>query len=441
MLRNPVMAYVGHKSDSKMIKSMSEKRFSIYEHQSAFLETVRQNGKLYGLPGTIERHLEEAVRACPRHVFVNDYKPLPEGPIRRITEDNIESHFATIYSDTSLAQIDSAGHQLPSTNSQPSLILHLLNLLDLQPGQKVLEVGSGSGWLLAIMARLVGEDGHAYGVEIIDSLADRSRDAIRRCGIANATVSNRSGSLGWKDAAPFDRIIFTTGVWDLPAPVFDEISSDGLLLAPFKIKGPGEDVLLLRRNGSGFEIKHSVPAYFVPMVGDVAPIGTNLSEMALWNAIKDRKVAELPSPFGKTLDGFMHGSRNFRSFMTKTEPRFFVSTERSDNALNINSSMSMFGIADAHEQSLALVSLHGFEGFGTLEASKVFFRGFNEWSCRLMPGAEVFDGFLTLASNNPPKVATWTEPRGNTVFHWRLKADCPDVRVLEDHDAASCRPA
>jgi protein-L-isoaspartate(D-aspartate) O-methyltransferase len=172
---------------------------------------------------------------------------------------------ADIYSDAVMTHVDAAGEPLPSTNSQPSFVLWQLDLLDLWPGQRVMEIGSGSGWLAAVMARLVGEDG--TGIEIIPELAAQSQADFARLGTDNVSVLAADGAEGHAAGAPFDRVMTTAGSWDLPEVLFDQVAEGGRVLMPVERRGGGCQVTVLRREGERFVRERAVEGWFVPLVG------------------------------------------------------------------------------------------------------------------------------------------------------------------------------
>ncbi len=207
-----------------------------------------------------------AVQAVPRHGFVHRFRA---GNSRvRDFDAAPEEGLKLIYSDLVLAHIAADGAGLPSTNSQPSFVLWLVYLLDVRPGQKILEIGSGSGWLAGILAHLTGPQGHVTGMEIIASLAARSRGDLAACGLTNVTILAQDGALGCTAAAPFDRVIVTAGVWDLPAMLFEQVTQDGLVIVPVELSGSSAcRVALLRHAGGHFVEVQSMRGWFVPLTG------------------------------------------------------------------------------------------------------------------------------------------------------------------------------
>ena len=168
-------------------------------HMARFLAMLDSAFRRFGVPEGLPARFRNAVEATPRHRFVHRFR-LRGGPEAR-PEDNVlrdndadpTAALADIYSDAVMAHVDAAGERLPSTNSQPSYVLWLLHLLDLQPGQRMLEIGSGSGWLAAVMARLVGKSGTVTGIEIIPELAAQSRIDLAALGLRNVTVLATDG--------------------------------------------------------------------------------------------------------------------------------------------------------------------------------------------------------------------------------------------------------
>ncbi|AXH97072.1 protein-L-isoaspartate O-methyltransferase family protein [Ornithinimicrobium avium] len=135
-----------------------------------------------------------------------------------------------------LARIDAPvelGHG--STCSQPSTVRTMLELLDVREGQSVLDVGSGSGWTTAILARLVGPTGRVLGVEVVEELVQDAAGRLRRDGLDRAAVRVADPDvLGAPDAAPFDRILVSAMARELPGALVDQLAADGLMVLPLE---------------------------------------------------------------------------------------------------------------------------------------------------------------------------------------------------------------
>jgi protein-L-isoaspartate(D-aspartate) O-methyltransferase len=119
------------------------------------------------------------------------------------------------------------------TNSQPSTVAAMLHLLDVQPGQKVLDVGCGSGWTTALLAQLTGPTGRVLGVELEPDLVDFGTANLDRVGLAWASIHEAArGVLGLPGAAPFHRILVSAMARDLPDELVEQLHTGGVMVAP-----------------------------------------------------------------------------------------------------------------------------------------------------------------------------------------------------------------
>jgi protein-L-isoaspartate(D-aspartate) O-methyltransferase len=143
------------------------------------------------------------------------------------------------------------------TMSQPSTIALALSLLKLKENQKVLEVGSGCGYVLALMSEIVGEKGKVYGVEIVESLAKRSIDDLKEYN--NITVYNRNGKVK-SEEAPFNRILISAALEEVPKEILEQLEENGILVAPI---GPGsmQTLTLIRRTKDKFDVEKEIPGF------------------------------------------------------------------------------------------------------------------------------------------------------------------------------------
>lgn len=149
-----------------------------------------------------------------------------------------------------------------ATNSQPSTVAAMLQLLDPRPGDRVLDVGAGSGWTTAILARLVGSGGSVLGLEIVPDLAEVAAERMSRHDLTWATVEvPAAGVLGDPDRAPFDRILVSAMAQELPEALVAQLRVGGRLVAPVQGR-----MLVVDRTPSGVRTSQAPGYYrFVPL--------------------------------------------------------------------------------------------------------------------------------------------------------------------------------
>ncbi|MGZ8531327.1 MAG: protein-L-isoaspartate(D-aspartate) O-methyltransferase [Candidatus Binatia bacterium] len=180
----------------------------------------------------------EVMRTVPRHLFV----PEPERD--------------RAYNDTPLP----IGHG--QTISQPYIVAFMTQELDIEPGHRVLEIGTGSGYQAAVLGALAKE---VYTIEIVAPLAERARQILMSLGYRNVNVRTGNGYLGWPEHAPYDRIMVTAAPDEVPAPLVQQLKVGGLMAIPV---GTGvQELLILRRTPTGMETLRTLPVRFVPMTG------------------------------------------------------------------------------------------------------------------------------------------------------------------------------
>jgi len=139
------------------------------------------------------------------------------------------------------------GHD--QSNPQPSVVVTMTEMLDVRKGQKILEVGAGSGWHAAILGHMVGEGGKVYSIEIYRSLAEFARKNIRRFDLKNVEILKGDGTLGLKNKQPFDRILISGAVSEIPEPLKEQLAEGGKLVAPVGNKFT-QQLVLYKKVGS-----------------------------------------------------------------------------------------------------------------------------------------------------------------------------------------------
>ena len=152
------------------------------------------------------------------------------------------------------------------TISQPLIVALMTDLLDPQPSDVVLEVGTGSGYQAAVLAGLVK---HVYSVEIVEELAVSAAAVLDRLGYDNVTVRAGDGYAGWPEHAPFDGIIVTAAADEIPPPLLAQLKPGGKLVIPVGAEHGYQELLLIEVGENGEVRERSVlPVRFVPLTGD-----------------------------------------------------------------------------------------------------------------------------------------------------------------------------
>jgi protein-L-isoaspartate(D-aspartate) O-methyltransferase len=180
-----------------------------------------------------------AVEMTPRHLFV------PTGIRHRAYDDS----------------------PLPIGNgqtiSQPFIHAQYLELLKLEGSERALEIGTGTGYQTALLARLVAQ---VFSVERIASLAKQARDILQQLGLRNVSLLTGDGTLGWREHAPYDAILVSAGSPSVPQPLIDQLADGGRLLVPVGDRDIQELMLYVRR-GEVIEKRKVAPVRFVPLIG------------------------------------------------------------------------------------------------------------------------------------------------------------------------------
>lgn len=152
------------------------------------------------------------------------------------------------------------------TISAPHMVAIMCDVLDIGEGMKVLDVGTGSGYHAAVIAELVGHEGHVYSIERIPELVLFARENLSDAGIDNVTVLEGDGSRGLPKFAPYDRINVAATAPKIPEPLKEQLKVGGKLVIP--LGSCFQELVLVERTQEGFELEHHGGVVFVPLVGD-----------------------------------------------------------------------------------------------------------------------------------------------------------------------------
>jgi len=182
----------------------------------------------------------EAMRIVPRHAFV------PEALQGRAYGD----------------------HALPisgsQTISQPYIVARMTELLEIDSESRVLEIGAGSGYQTAVLAKVAGQ---VYSIERIGSLAREAQNRIRQLNIYNATVKCFDGTLGWAANAPYDAILVAAGGPGIPEPLVAQLKLDGRLVVPVGESRESQRLVRIIKTPTGYKEEDHGGCAFVPLIG------------------------------------------------------------------------------------------------------------------------------------------------------------------------------
>jgi protein-L-isoaspartate(D-aspartate) O-methyltransferase len=155
---------------------------------------------------------------------------------------------------------------LGQTISAPHMVAIMTELLDVEAGSKILEVGCGSGYQAAILAEMV-ENGFVYSVERIPELVEMAKRNLGKCGYRNVEVLLGDGTLGYPEKAPYDRIIVTAAAPRVPMKLVEQLGEGGIMLVPAGQRY-SQDLIMVRKESGKVVIENHGGCVFVPLIGE-----------------------------------------------------------------------------------------------------------------------------------------------------------------------------
>ncbi len=154
------------------------------------------------------------------------------------------------------------------TISQPTTVMIMTSALEINQGDKIFEVGTGSGYQSALLASLIGNSGRIITTEVVPELVEFSKANFKKSEIKNVEAYECDGSKGMKNEAPFDKIIITAACKDFPQPLIDQLNVGGLIIAPVGNKDEQTMIRGRKLENGRLELEFLGPFLFTPMYGD-----------------------------------------------------------------------------------------------------------------------------------------------------------------------------
>lgn len=215
------------------IVSSSEEKDDLYPSQREIMVKTQIEAR-----GIKDEAVLRAMRTVKRHLFVPN------------------SHRRYAYVDSALPIEDD------QTISQPYIVAYMTEQLQLKPEHSVLEIGTGSGYQAAVLAEICE---NVYTIEIIESLATKAKSLLTKLGYQTIHFKTGDGYQGWKEQAPFDRIIVTAAPKNIPQPLIDQLKDGGRMVIP--VGDRSQTLLVLTKSNGVIKKQEVLPVRFVPMTG------------------------------------------------------------------------------------------------------------------------------------------------------------------------------
>lgn len=213
------------------VRAMTVEKFEVARERMVREQVVSR--------GITDRRVLDALRHVPRHRFLD----------RRAG--------AEAYTD----------HALPigfsQTMSKPYMVAYLAQELSLEGNESVLEIGTGSGYQAAVLSRLART---VHTVERIPELAAKAQAVLDELAMRNVYTKVADGAIGWREMAPFHRILLTAAAEEIPQGLLSQLTEGGFLLGPVVVDGEQQEIVRLRRRGNRFALERLGPCSFVPLI-------------------------------------------------------------------------------------------------------------------------------------------------------------------------------
>ena len=208
-------------------------------------------------------------------MLMQDYKKLREEMVKTQIENRGVKDSATLaalrkvprHSFVPTDQVASAYEDRPlpigygQTISQPYIVAYMTEIIKPKPGQKVLEIGTGSGYQAAVLAEIVSK---VYTIEIVEELGKQATTRLKNLNYKNIEVKTADGYYGWKEHAPFDAIVVTAAAEYIPTPLKEQLKDGGRMIIPVGSPYMTQQLMLIEKAGDKFRTSSKMPVRFVP---------------------------------------------------------------------------------------------------------------------------------------------------------------------------------
>ncbi|MBD5780271.1 protein-L-isoaspartate O-methyltransferase [Pelagicoccus sp. NFK12] len=392
------------------MKDLSEPEAQLVaEHQANLLFSAER----FFERGRIPKAIRRAFLKTPRHSFAPKFYSSQKREWIDLSKAPIKEHIAEIYSDHPLCIYRDANGRSLSTVSQPSLVLYMLDLLELEQGHRIIELGGGSGWNAALMGRLVGDSGYVKSIEIIEELVAAAQSSLAAMGLSQVDFCAGDASLSAETSEPFDRGVFTASAWELPSCFFSQIKDDGLLLFVLKAQPHYDLLCLLKKTESGvFTSDLHFPCSFVPVTGSqtipeqsprpISETGLALASELTWDSIK------IPAP---SIPQFLE----FLKLVYDCQHTYLLPNHGQDF------DEEFWGVLDPSGKSLVIFNEDRLLVYGEEDCLIQVRRAAKRWQKAGCPEIEDLKlSFHASAATLAPNNDQWLVKRGETTLLWSL---------------------
>lgn len=315
--------------------------------------------------------IRRAFEKHPRHHFLSTFYHTPNRMTLLDPRNPCREDLELIYQNRAIG-IHSDGERIDSSTSEPGLMALMIEELEVGKGQRVMEIGTGTGYNAAILSELVGPKGSVFTVDIEESLVREFNERISEYALKNISVRTSDAYYGWRETSPFDRIIGTVGCTYVSPHWIDQLCQDGILLFPYK-RGGIDPILKLKKTGD------RLVGSFVCLAGFMIIRGKMCLPRQDFNYLDD-----LPDHVKTRVRTHPLFNPVLADSKGRTDFRLFLLISRADAVSYIARKEPYqeefgFGVLSQDAESLALISRNAISLYGSQEALAALENTFNEW--------------------------------------------------------------